>query len=284
MDSVPFLIEHESKGNYRSKHVAHILTGVANFENIQLAIDVAIEDAAEFLGEDDAVCDYHISLVEDRNGQSFGYAYAWFENEAILNLLLGKNADGSDRFEMVDDPAWKPTELTDAQRLTTSWADQDEADVCPKIRQELAPLVKLESYNPNSLQIRQYEATRVKPSVRPGELKITETRFDTQKEGVKHEPNTLFIARLHESLTKEDVHTYLHRFVSDREKCVQRKGRGAEKYPLVHVTQNRNVYITFDPSTHDSYFISKVVRNSSIPDSTGRERFTVIVPCLKKAK
>ena len=125
-------------------------------------------------------CRYRVNLLIDREGNSFGIAFVFVTNPAVYYMLLGKNPDGSDRIEYMDDPAWEPPadgELTNDSGwssisepvITTgmSWADiSDEEDelerkrneeesryICPKIVIQLEPLMVLPSYKLTAEQI-----------------------------------------------------------------------------------------------------------------------------------
>ena len=55
-------------------------------------------------------CDFFINVVENKEGEKFGLSYFWIKNKIVYNILLGKNIDGSDRIERIDDPDWKEPE------------------------------------------------------------------------------------------------------------------------------------------------------------------------------
>ena len=125
-------------------------------------------------------CRYRVNLLADREGNSFGLAFVFVTNPAVYHMLLGKNEDGSDRIEYMDDPTWKPpadNELANdcgwssaAQSIddsNLSWADlcdlEDELDrqreeeenryICPQIAIELEPLMVLPPYKLTPEQI-----------------------------------------------------------------------------------------------------------------------------------
>lgn len=267
MNSEPFLIDHESKGKYRSKNVAHILTGVATEDQLRQSIDQIVEDCEGLLSSN-ARCETVISLVKDRNGKSFGYAYVWFSDPRVLNLVTGREADGKDRYVLIDQPGWEPSNAP-IDFSTMSWADIAESEECPQIRQNLPPLVILSEYNPSDEQWNLYGRCKNEISVEPGKWKITPTYADDHKS-----INVLFCGKVPSSITAQHIHKYLRRFVTDKSKKFITKSKNqGEDYPIVNLNQKGCAYITFDPSGHDAYFALKVCRYSYIPDIKGEERF-----------
>lgn len=53
-------------------------------------------------------CMYRVNFIVDREGRSCSTAYVFITNPEIYHMIIGKNPDGTDRVEYVDDPSWEP--------------------------------------------------------------------------------------------------------------------------------------------------------------------------------
>ena len=115
-------------------------TGLARKSQIEEVIKTAIDNL-------DIQCSFSVNLVMKKDGKKMGHAYVWFTNPKVVNALVGKNYDGSDRICYKDDPEWKKPEepieealrkfhqsesgsSSDSGLSNTSWADDpDENEV-----------------------------------------------------------------------------------------------------------------------------------------------------------
>ena len=50
-------------------------------------------------------CRWRVNVISNHEGELFGIAFVFVTNPAVYHMLLGKNPDGSDRVEFVDDPS-----------------------------------------------------------------------------------------------------------------------------------------------------------------------------------
>lgn len=126
--------------------------------------------------------DIKVNLVQDHQGKHFGFAFVFITNSSVYHMLLGKNPDGTDRIQYIDDPTWVPPAEGPKEEVTNeveddcqwssngngwaslgtidkgkSWADIIEEEeeeekkkekirqayICPKIKIELEPLMVL---------------------------------------------------------------------------------------------------------------------------------------------
>lgn len=133
---------------FTNNHVIYLDCGVATEEQIRAVIDKSLREVNKKLRRNIEIY-YRINVV-NRSGRLVGYSYVWFTNPEVYHMLTGKNPDGSERVELVDDPDWvMPDESREPiQPLeSTSWADmcdEEERYICPKIKRALPPLMTLD--------------------------------------------------------------------------------------------------------------------------------------------
>lgn len=165
---------------YYDNHTLFIKCDCASVQQIRAAFAEALTTYQTAIGQR-IDCRYRVNLLVDREGNSYGVAFVFVTNPAVYHMLLGKNPDGSDRIEYMDDPAWEPPtdgELTNDSGWSSisepvyttgmSWADiydeeeelerkreEDEArNICPKIAIQLEPLMGLPPYKLTPEQIK----------------------------------------------------------------------------------------------------------------------------------
>lgn len=135
-------------GKVMNNSTIYAITSVAHMHQIEELLDDAIQQAKampEVFGEDFA-CDYKINLVRKHTGEYLGYAYIDLSNPKLYYALVGKNVDGSDRVEYIDDPNWVPQALVPSVGKPISWADETDDLERPKIRKGLPPILCLKKY------------------------------------------------------------------------------------------------------------------------------------------
>lgn len=136
-------------------------------------------------------CRVRVNLVQDHQGKTFGFAFVFVTNSAVYHMLLGKNPDGTDRIQYLNDPTWVPpsnpqeevdrsidnssnfygwASLNDQGRLWADIVEEEEeaqrqrelvlqAYICPKIKIQLDPLMVLP---PIKLTPQQIETKKLK--------------------------------------------------------------------------------------------------------------------------
>src|SRR5437660_9509185 len=72
-------------------------------------------------------CRVRVNLVQDHQGNNFGFAFVFVTNPAVYHMLLGKNPDGTDRVQYLDDPTWVPPSSPEVKK--TEQMDKTEGAV-----------------------------------------------------------------------------------------------------------------------------------------------------------
>ncbi len=280
------IIKHESKGKYTNSHLLHVITKTATEDQLKTSVKKAIIDAVSITKTQSLNLDqrFKVNIVANREEKSFGYAYVWLVSPEIFNMLIGKNPDGSDRYQLVDDPSWNPPNSESG-----NWADITDLEDPPKIRKPLGPLIKLQPYLLTEEQ-RRAEILQLKADLNKAEtstsesmdlMKKLETLQDKDRkmygefecgptyvsDDDKFLTNVLCAKCIPKEITSEDLKNLFLPFVSDMTRRHSRRvGKTIveEKYPLIGITPKGIAFITFDPASHDALFASKMARKISL--------------------
>lgn len=222
-------------------------------ENYQ--IEECMKDSINFLSEnfdhDFKNTQIEINVVKNREGKKYGHAYAWVSNEYVFNALIGKNFDGSDRVEMLEDEDWEPPEEdydTALEAAGGSWAMMTEIGDryrCPLIEKKLEPLVTLPGikYTPQ-----QKEEVEDKSEI--GFLEIFDTKI-TDRPG---KLNVIFSDNIPDWVTEKMILDRFKKFNKDKTVYMEKKTRNRFTYPVVKIKRKRNCLegkkfctVTFSP-------------------------------------
>lgn len=247
MSNPPEYIAHVSHGQYSNPHFVHVNTGVATEEQFNRSIRETIEFAKHHGLPHNTK--YKLSMI---SGKKFGYGYIWFTNVQFANMLLGKNPDGSSRYEIIP---WKPNPHS---RL---WSDIADIADPPIYRRHADPILGLMPYIMTEEQKVLAEANDIDVfTSEKGEL------YGTYRcvEGFTSDPtdefhkNILFATNIPANIRDVDLKALFLPFVSSSNK----------EYPKVQFINSwngnsRNVTVTFDPKTTDALFAGKMARKIS---------------------
>lgn len=266
------LLEHKSKGTYTNNHFINMKTGVATVPQIKEVLNRAIRQAEIKLGRS-LKTSYKITLVSDIHGNIFGYGYAWVTNHEVFNVLVGRNPDGTERVDYIQDPKWvPPTEeeiLAFESAPISNWADaaimSDQLYDPPKIKVQLPAIVELEPYVLTPFQQDQIKGDpNGKSFMYKGEFThgIIECTVGTTSGNTdtKYQSTVLCCKKIPEDLTEEDIKVHFVNFVEDPNRTATRRLNGVvtvEKYPLVKISKQRVCFITF-ASEMDASFSLKM--------------------------
>lgn len=266
-----------SSGNrYYDKHTLYVKSGVAYNHQLKNSMIYALEELGQRLGKK-VECNFKVNLIVGRNGKYYGFGYMWVSNPEVYNMLVGKNPDGTDRVEYIDDPTWTPPDSSYEEAVksynnstSTSWADiADEEEclnktyTCPKIRKDLAPLLVLPGYDYEEDQliyIKQLEPETTEMPTK-GYFHISPAFVQDLEDKYCH--NVLCCRNVPSWITEKDLKAVFTPYASNSITKVKRKFKNKEikdTYPFVTINDNRVAFITFDPSTKDAQFALLMMR------------------------
>lgn len=275
------------------EHTLYIKCGTATANDIRQAFS---ETLSKYKREVDQTfqCRSRVNLVESRDGKSFGIAFVFLTNPAAYHMLLGKNPDGTDRIEYIDDPTWEPPsegELTNRSGWSSitdlpediDWGDisDDEDDyptVCPKIARQLPPLMVLPPYKLTPEQMEEERQSIIEDN-------LGKKDFDPNKVEIKDDahfivdrsfafrvedhlmPNILKTTFVPPWITKDDLKAEFRNYASDSVTLQERQVKGIifkEAFPYVNINENRVAFVIFDQSTNDAYFALHMMKKTTI--------------------
>lgn len=153
-------------GNIQNNSTLYVRSETAHPDQIKQLFEEVIQKAKnlpEIFGQD-FECDYRINHIQDKDGKYLGYAWVDVSNPALYYALIGRNVDGTDRIELIDDPDHPATpvkeesdDLSDGEMdysqpivFTDSGSDWGQLGSSPKsppkLRISLPPLLTMGEY------------------------------------------------------------------------------------------------------------------------------------------
>ena len=262
---------------YTDNHTLYVLSKYGTNDQLVQCVKKGLENVSKVLGRN-IECKLIPNMMTNRDGSLVGAGFLHVSNEEAYNLIIGKNADGSDRVEYRDDPNWKPpvkskeeAEQELSNKKITSWADlADEEDyiekqyTCPKIKHVLPSLFELPMFELTPDQKLQY------PNGNEGKFTLLPARVNDLDDNLS--PNVLCARNVPSWVSKEKLKKLFLPFVSDSKTVVTHKVKGSyvkDTYPLVVINRENTVFVTFDPKTRDAQFALHIRKKVSIqhPDN-----------------
>nr|QBK90650.1 MAG: hypothetical protein LCPAC104_01470 [Pithovirus LCPAC104] len=274
------------QNRYYNDNYLYIITGVAHKSQLKESLEKAIRRFGY-------PCNYKINFVisKDRiNGKESycGYAYVWLSNTTVAYALTGRELNGSERVEYVDDPDWTPPikninelyedeinkispmssdsnqHISDFLRTTpcpfdkmTSWADimdiEEEVQKktkSPKIKKILEPLLELPKYYYDKEQLSHFNENLKKENISEnGGFKI-DRAFVRISTDINVKTSTIVGSNIPDWITEEILLEEFSRYVTKNSKI---------KYPLISFKKSIKykaniVYINFQQDTYDGQF------------------------------
>lgn len=280
-------------GKYFDNNTLYVKSGVAQPEQLKDSLRKAIGEASRLLGKPLKVF-FEVNLIVLREGRKVGFGYIRVSNSEVFHLLAGRNADGSERVEYIDDPDWVEPESDDETDMSIkpgqSWADfaeEEERHICPKIKRVLPPLLTLPGYPLDGKQQAEYKQQVIENAKREG----------TYEEGMENtifvpvvgtfETSPAFVTDIDDNLcanvlctrkvpawvTEEKLKSTFMKYASDATTKQKRRVGGqtiTDTYPFVSINQDRNAFITFDPKTHDAQFALLMTKKLDLQGEGGK--------------
>lgn len=93
-----------------------------------------------------------INVVKNKNYQTCGHSYLWTPEIDVYELLCGKNPDGTERIEYIDDPDWEPPEEILDLKEVSDWGKLSLSEPI-KIKIKLDPLFEFETINDYKINV-----------------------------------------------------------------------------------------------------------------------------------
>lgn len=270
----------------KNNHALYVETGIATVDQIKQSFRSAIEKL-------NIPCKLKINLVSNKNG-SCGFAYIWVTSSKVFFSLIGKNFDGTELCELIDDPNWEKPEKTYEEMIKscedkkdlTKWSNSDDDEdikklfIPNKIKKKLPPLVEVPGYKYNDEQL-EYLKIRSKEKKKDEKL-VTISEYGYFEIGPSYmpvldenlSPNILIAKKVPEWITYEIMKKILYDYVTDSTtlyKCSYGKLK-KDTYPHINFIGDkkiRSIFVTFSPYTEDGKFALLFLRKLRIIDPKG---------------
>lgn len=231
-------------------------------------------------------CRYKINLLVNKDGAYLGFGYIRVSLPEIYWMLLGRNPDGSERFEDIPDPDWvapgpkSPTtdfeEILEEEKKKTwaEMAEEEEQYIQPIIRHQLDALICIPGYKYDAEQLQHLRELAVENSEDP--TGIPETGFFEISRGyAKDAPpgrlkHRLCARRVPDWVPLEAFKYIFSPYIIKLNKrgstnISNRKIEGT--YPLVNFIDSKKgriVFVTFDPASKDALFALLMTKKTRI--------------------
>lgn len=263
---------------YTNTNLLYVKSGVASNDQLAQSMRKALADVSKKLDRK-VVCTFKPNLIVGRNNVYYGFGYIWVTNPEVYHMLLGRNPDGSERVEYIDDLNWEEPEesLNDALKKTEfsgNWADDSSLEESitsqyqrPQFRKVLSPLMVLPGYSYDKEQLKHIAKIKDEDENSPYQPEENKSEdvlgyFSLSPAFVKDpDPkycaNVLCTRNVPDWVTESMLKTEFTPYASDSKNKVLRKVKGQkieDTYPFVTINDKRVAFITFDPDTRDASF------------------------------
>ena len=281
---------------FNDNHTIFCDTSVATSSQVSECLKNAIEEAENILGYK-TNCKFNVNLIVDKDGKYFGFGYIRISEPKIYWMLLGRNPDGSERFEEYPDPNWvsppNPNEgLTEEEiqekNKGKSWiqyAEEEEAFIHPMVKNILPPLVTIPGYLYEEDQISHLKELEENIEIpKNGFFEISRAYATDPPAGMLK--NRICSRRVPEWIPIEGFKAIFSSYVSQESKGKKGKIYVGNKeisdtYPIVNFVDSKKggriVFITFDPQTHDAIFCLLMTKKTRIINPNNPEQKTTLI-------
>lgn len=216
-------------------------------------------------------CDIFINVVENKEGKKFGHTYAWVENLEVFNALIGKEFNGEDRVDYVEDENWSPPTKPFAEAMKEVDGDWGKESVvermyeCPMLEIKKEPLVI-----PPGIKYTEKQKKELGIDNDFGFIEIFPARVTIRTD--ENKSNSIYSSCIPEWVTKEMLFKFFKPFTNDNV-IHKTKDNKSFSYPKVTLAKNdvknkwrkdettMNVHISFSPLDRNiGHFIMNIAR------------------------
>ena len=243
-----------------------IHSGVLEKEQIDKCFQDLIEQLISLNPEEYKDIKFLINVVKNKEGVKYGHSYGWINKKDVFNALLGKNLDGSERIEYIDDENWEPPKedyYEAMKKAGDDWGDQADIEKKykrPKIKIELDPLISL-----SAIEYTEDQYNEVKKESKYGFMELFETKL-SHKTG---KLNTLFSNDIPSWIDEKYLFDFFKKFEKNKDQHYDKKTKKKFCYPVVKIKSKKELrdvrrfctitFSTLNPKTA-SFLINVVKR------------------------
>jgi hypothetical protein len=225
-----------SNGNIENNSTLYVHTGVAHPHQIEALFKDVIERAKlDTMFGENFECEFQVNHIRKFSGEYMAYAFVDLTNPKLYYALVGYNLDGSERYELIDDPTYVPPKrnTTQSDEPILNWADEIDDTMelpHPKIRKDLPPLITLSEYEYDEQQQNHLQTTATHGSV------SVSPAFIIPGVGEDYDECSLYVTEV-----PADDHDFLYAIFSRyaRTNCPYEKGN--RFYPKINIRESNKI-------------------------------------------
>ena len=253
---------YDNYGKFYDEHTISVISGFASKEQIQKAIIVGI-NKYNIEYRDSLRSEIHVNAINNRYGLPTGVTFLWVSNPELYHLLLGRNADGTERVEQVLDDDLDFSDLKDWSDMVEEENEHSHIEILPSLIEipeiQLSPSQVRMGINKTGNEV--FDDT-VRLSISPAYV------MDIN-EGEIH--NQLFCANSPSWLSAKQLTQIFTHFIPPE--------RRKDGYPKVTLKEpfkkkgkvRKMATVKFDPSKKDAQFALHMTKKLTIKNTRGKD-------------
>lgn len=240
----------------------YVLTGPCDLSQVTSVLALLVQQFNKLTGQN---CYYDINLPVAFDGKPRCCAYIYLSNPSFYYVLIGKNPDGTERMEMIDDPDWvcpeQPTQtVDDLFKKVDDWADimeEEDKYICPKIPSPLPPLMTIPSVALKPDQVKWMQENESDTDFSTYTIKFSSAFVMNIEPPFIH--NMIVCRGIDEGFNHADLRRVFGKYSTSSNK----------DYPKIDHRQHMAT-ITYDPHTTDGQFAMIMAKKRSFKNKEGK--------------
>ena len=228
-------------------------------------------------------CNVYVNVVRNREGVSQRIAYVWINNPEVYSTLITRPNVDLVQVERTSSSSSISSSVSSGLNLdlSKSWADIIEED-------EDSKRIKVPEFEYTPEQVEQLKEDSEEELV-PKTGKLIFSRAFASPLEEDEQANVLFAHSCPEDVTEEQIRAEFYPFTTIKEhrtfkierpssreaaqfksysSTASQKREIIKSYPIVTITTNRKVYVTFSPKSNDARFVLYLKKKIYFPPST----------------
>lgn len=213
-----------------------IHSGILEKDQIEACFLSGLKYLQENYDETFKDCKIEINVVMNKNNEKYGHTYGWVSDKRFYYALIGKNFDGTERFELVPDEEWTEPEKDFSEAMGESsgnWGDDDEIENLyerPNIKVPLEPILSLPA-----IKYTEEQKKMIENKSEFGFLEVYEVKLSKKSEKM----NSIFSNNIPDWVDENILHNYFKKYNTDPIIYQDKKTNKRFQYPLVKIKSKK---------------------------------------------
>lgn len=256
--------------------VLYVETGLANKEQIEDAFVKSIDH----LG---IPCRFRVNFLFGRDCKPLGSAYVWISSNKVVNALVGKNLDGTDRESNVIPDSDSKLTITETSSKTQILLKSSDSSDCAdkehntwpddvlklsKQNEKIGPLIETPKYTYNKDQLKYIREDEGPDAKIPEYGALLCKKAYLPMVNSQQDYNTIVSRGLPEWVGRKEILTIFKSY----------SGKHSE-YPKINIHQTQKskmAFVSFDPDTDTTMMVLLMVKRIWIRDSSEPDREAMV--------